>query len=52
MGNGPGAPGYANYNVIKEKYYMKYVICHQGRNQDLNLVEQKYEILTGHKNHC
>ena len=24
----------------------------QGRNQDLNLAKQKYEILTGHKNPC
>ena len=24
----------------------------QGRNQDLNLAKQKYEILTGHKNRC
>ena len=26
MGNGPGAPGYANYNVIKEKYIL-HEIC-------------------------
>jgi hypothetical protein len=24
----------------------------QGRNQDLNLAKQKYEILTGRKNCC
>ena len=28
------------------------VFKRQGRNQDLNLVEQKYEILTCHKNRC
>ena len=27
------------------------VMYRQGRNQDLHLAKQKYEILTGHKNH-
>ena len=27
-------------------------MINQGRNQDLNLAKQKYEILTSHKNRC
>ena len=30
-----------------------YIIVNvQGRNQDLNLAKQKYEILIGHNNRC
>jgi hypothetical protein len=28
------------------------ILTKKGHNQDLNLAEQKYEILTGHKNYC
>ena len=28
----------------------KKCLTHQGRNQDLNLAKQKYQILNGHKN--
>ena len=38
--------------IICEHFLSQFTKTVQGRNQDLSLAKQKYEILTGHENRC